>query len=316
MSYDAINSEPQKNTRADNSQECVGVHATAYLQGLTLRNYSPRTIQIYAWAIRDFEAFLRTRGVGGLHQVQPVHVELYRLSLFERSFQPASVDVYLRAIRQLFAYLTANHVCFLNPAEGLVIPQAPRKLLPVPSEEEVQRLLDQPNVNTPVGLRDRAILETAYGTGARLKELVGLTVERVLLTDQTVRLMGKGSKERLIPLGRQAAEWLGRYLAGARPKLPGAGGSDRLWISQRGGPLGYGGVIAMVRIHAKASGMAYPISPHALRRACVTHMLRRGASPAELQEMHGHASLGTLSQYLQVAICDIKDMHARTRPGA
>ena len=188
--------------------------------------------------------------------------------------------------------------------------------MPVPSEEEVRRLLGQPDITTPVGMRDRALLETAYGTGARLKELVGLTLDRVVLADQTVRLMGKGSKERLVPLGGPAAEWLGRYLAEARPKLLRVSTSDQLWISLRGDPLGYGGVIAVVRLHARASGMAHPISPHALRRACVTHMLRRGASPAVLQEMLGHASLGSLSQYLQVAIRDIKDMHAHTRPGA
>ena len=316
MSYDASDSEPQKNTKGDNSRPVIGVHAIAYLQGLTHRGYSPRTIQIYAWAIRDFEAFLATRSVSGINLVQPVHLELYRLSLLERGFQPASVDVYLRAIRQLFAHLAAAQVCFLNPAEGLVIPRVPRKLMPVPGEEEVQRLLDQPDLNTPVGVRDRAFLETAYGTGARLRELVGLTLARLQLHDQTVRLMGKGNKERLVPMGSHAAAWLAQYLAEARPVLLNGCATDRLWIGKQGRPLGYEGVIALVRVHAQACGVAHPISTHALRRACVTHMLRRGASPVALQEMLGHANLDSLSRYLKVAIRDLKAAHARTRPGA
>ena len=196
-----------------------------------------------------------------------------------------------------------------------MVKQAERRLLPVPSEEEIARLMQQPDIGKPTGIRDRAILETAYGTGARLGELTGIRLEALNLDDRTVRLLGKGRRERVVPLGQTATDWIERYIHEARPELLGRQVSDALWISCRQHALGYQHIGLMIRRCGRAADIEIPITPHSLRRACVTHMLRNGADPVSIQHLLGHASLRHLSQYLRVTITEIKSMHRRTTPG-
>ena len=220
---------------------------------------------------------------------------------------------YLRAVRQLYAHLVGNREAFLNPAADVSV-RVPKTLVPAPTEEEIERLLAHPDTDTPVGIRDRALLETAYGTGARVGELCRLRMADIDLKDKTVRLLGKGKRERVVPLGSKAAKWLSRYLAEARPRLLGTE-TDMLWVGRDGLVLSYPGMRAAVLHHAHAAGLDGKCSPHGIRRACATHMLQHGAHPVDIQLLLGHASMRHLSQYLRLSITDIKAAHEQSKPG-
>ena len=282
---------------------------------LTRKQYSPSTVQLYQGAIGGLGRYLKEMGIERLQDVELRHLEAYRLRLVEGGLQPSSVGIYLQGIRQFFAYLEAALHLFHNPAAELATVPTPRKLLTVPTEEEMQRVVEHPDVGTPLGVRDRALLEVAYGTAARIRELSRMRVQSVDLAERTARLWGKGNKERVVPLGTSAAHWPDQYLAHGRPRLLNGAGSDVLWISRQATPLSYPALLVAIRAHTRAARIRTPITPHGIRRACATHMLRRGADPILIQQLLGHSSMQVLSQYLQVTICELKRMHRRTRPG-
>jgi len=286
--------------------------ADEYLTHLALRRLSRKTIALYGTALQDF---LLT-GCDRPQDITPQDLENYRLALVRRNFAPASLEVYLRAVRQFFAWLEASQKLFANPAAGLVIPQPPRKLLPAPTEEQVRKLLAQPNVATACGVRDRALIETAYATGARREELARLTVLDVDLDNQRLRVLGKGSKERVLPLGKQAVQWLQRYIRESRQKLLKEKLDEpALWIDLHGKPLAYEAFQQILTRHSYAAAIRPAISAHALRRACATHMLKNGAHPLQLQMLLGHATLKTLSQYLRLTVTELQQTHQQSNPG-
>jgi integrase/recombinase XerD len=287
-----------------------------YLDSLRLRRLSPKTIEVYSRALDRFVQFLKKQARERVQDVTAADLEAYRLALVEGNLAPASIEIYLRSMRQFFSWLESSQILFLNPAAGLVIPAPERKLLPVPSEEEIRRLLVQPNVHTNCGLRDRALLETAYSTGARGKELCGLQLKDLDLEQGLVRVLGKGKKQRMLPLGQEAVRWLKQYIAEARAKLlKGRTDESALWLTTRGTPLGYMPWAQLLRRHVQGASLTTPVSPHSIRRACATHMLRHGAHPLQLQLLLGHSSLKTLSQYLRLTIAEIKATHAQSPPG-
>jgi integrase/recombinase XerD len=290
--------------------------AGEYLASLTLRRFSPRSVSLYRRALRDFLFHLADTGRERAQDITPEDLENYRLALVQRNFAPASLEVYLRTVRQFFAWLEVNQKLFANPAAGLIIPQPPRKLLPAPTEEQVRQLLAQPNVATACGIRDRALLETAYATGARREELCRLTVFDADLDNRRLRVLGKGNKERVLPLGRHAVQWLQRYLTQARPRLLKEKLDEpALWIDLHGKQLAYETFQQIITRHSQAAGIEPAISPHALRRACATHMLRHGAHPLQLQMLLGHATLKTLSQYLRLTLTELQQTHQQSNPG-
>ena len=288
-----------------------------YLAGLQLRHFSPRSVELYRVVLEDFRTCLAERGQDRVPDIVAEDLEAYRLALVQREFAPSSLEVYLRTVRQFFGWLEQQQRLFVNPAAGLLIPRPPRKLLPAPTEEQMKKLLAQPNVATPCGLRDRAWLETAYATGARREELIRLTIFDPDLDHQRLRVLGKGKKERVLPLGQHATQWLRRYLTDARRQLLKDNPDElALWLNLVGKPLDYGALQQILRRHSLAAGFAAPISAHALRRACATHMLCHGAHPLQLQLLLGHATLGTLGQYLRLTIVELQATHRQSKPGS
>ena len=289
-------------------------HCTAeFIHELEKRRYSPRSTDTYRRALEDMAAFLATLGIEKCSEVTAEHLERYQLSLVERGFKPASMDVYLRAVRGLFGMLEQKRRIFVNPAANLRVRDASSPIQHVPTEDDVRRLLEAPDTSTPIGLRDRAVLETAYATAIRRTESARLPLESVDLEARTLRIMGKGERERIVPLTMTASGWLDRYLTDARPKLKGAQ-SGRLWLGLRRAsePV----TISFVfRRHSMAAGLDTRITPHAMRRACATHMLRNGAHPVDIQHLLGHADLGHLSRYLAVSITELRQSHAESRLG-
>jgi len=296
----------KKNSLTDNIR--------CFLARLRTLKYSPKTIDTYGRALEDFAGMLSQHGVSGVLHIGRSQIDQYRLGLIERGFAAGSTEVFLRAVRRFFGFLEQEQIIFLNPTEGMVSQQAPRRLVPAPSEEQVARLLAQPDVSKPLGIRDRAFLETAYSTGGRRAELMGIATRDVDLRNGTIRLMGKGSRERVVPIGNQAAGWLGKYVSEVRPILMQGTDSPALWVGYNGHALGYGWFPSILYKYQKSNG-SVRIAPHDFRRACATHMLNHGAAAVDIQMLLGHTSLRHLSQYLQLSISELKRAHQHTNPG-
>jgi integrase/recombinase XerD len=196
--------------------------------------------------------------------------------------------------------------------------RAPRKARRLPkllSEKQVESLLAAPDVDTPLGLRDRAMLETLYATGLRVSELVGLKIAQVSLDVGVVRVIGKGSKERLVPLGDEAAAWIERYRKSARSELAGTSKSDYLFLTARRGPLTRQAFWLLVKRYSSRAGIpAAALSPHVLRHAFATHLLNHGADLRVVQLLLGHADITTTTIYTHVARERLKQLHAQHHP--
>ncbi len=294
----------------------VSEYIKEYLDAYRRRKYSTKSLEIYRNALNSFERYLAQTDIRRIQDITYENLSGYRLSLVERNFTDATIDLYLRTVRSFFKYLEESQHIFINPAHNLIVPWYQRKLLPVPTEDDMEKVLLQPNTNTVVGIRDRALIETAYTSALRRAELTRLTIFDPDIKQGTLRVKGKGRKERVVPLGKQSVFWLRQYLEHARPKLAKDLNEHALWISrQKGKKLGTAGIALLIHKYGRAAGLSRPLSAHAIRRACVTHMLRNGAHPVEIQMLLGHSNLKSLSQYLRVTITDLIKMHKRSKPG-
>jgi integrase/recombinase XerD len=295
---------------------CNGGHIHSFLAAQKRRNVSAATLAAYRVALRRFAVFMAERRIEALHEVTAEDLEAYRLALVDAAYKPASLQHYMQKLRQFFAWLESEQILFDNPAAALSVPRPDRRLKFVPTEADMQKLLAGPDVATARGIRDRAFIETAYSTGCRLGELIGMSLFDADLNEGLVRVMGKGSKERVVPLGRQAVQWIRQYLGDARPELL-RGNLDEpaLWVGYIGRRLNPLIAERLIKRYGEDAGIAQPVTPHALRRACATHMLAHGAHPVQIQMLLGHASLRSLGQYLSISIRDLKAAHERSKPG-
>lgn len=286
----------------------------AFLAALRQRRQSENTLSSACFAFAHLTGFLKAEDKG-LPDVTADDLDRFRRSLTDRGLALMTADLVLRHVRRLFRWLAETGQIFLDPAALWSLPKPDRPLMDVPTEKQVAALLAHPDITRPRGIRDRALIETAYSTGARLEELCRMTIFDPDFDRGLLRVLGKGRKERMLPLGRQAVHWLRQYMREARPKLTRDKlNEERLWLGTDGRAISGPGLRMMLRQHARAAGLPQ-ISPHALRRACATHMLRNGAHPVQIQLLLGHADLTTLSQYLRLTIQDIRKMHAASKPG-
>ena len=286
-----------------------------FIDSLTARNYSYKSINSYRNALDRLIDYLELQEVFRVQDVTLNHLESYRLSLIDRELSNATQYLYLRCARFFFGYLEETHQVFINPALNLVIPKYKRKLQQVPSVDDIKRLLDQPDITTPTGIRDKAFLETVYSCGLRREEAVFVNLSDPDLKQGLLKVNGKGDKERVLPIGDIAKYWIEKYLIDARPQLLKNPKEEALWLSERGLRLSYSTVDKLVTRYALSAGITSQFSTHSLRRACATHMLNNGAHPLDIQMLLGHSELKSLSQYLKVTIKDMKAMHERSRPG-
>lgn len=286
-----------------------------FLGTMRQRRMSEATARSAAFAFGHLAAYLGADGKS-VRDVTEEDLIRFQRRLEEQGLSAVSADLILRHVRRLFRWLAATGRIFLDPATGWVLRKPGRPLPEAPTVEQVAALLAQPDIATPTGVRDRAFIEVAYYTGGRLSELAGLTLHDLHLDDGLLRVLGKGCRERMAPLGREAVQWLRRYLADARPRLARgrAGEEPRLWIGRNGHPIQGGGLRMLLRAHSLQAGLPV-LSPHSLRRACATHLLRNGAHPVQIQTLLGHTDLSSLSQYLRLTIRDIRRMHAASKVG-
>jgi integrase/recombinase XerD len=224
----------------------------------------------------------------------------------------------LVAVRGFHRFLALEGETTTDPAEGVAPPHGPRRLPRAISIGDVERLLSAVSVgDTPAALRDRAVLEVLYGSGARISEAVGLDVDDIDLEQGSVRLFGKGSKERIVPLGSYAREAVTAYTVRVRPEMAGKGkGTPALFLNQRGGRLSRQSAWAAIRAAAETADLGAKVSPHTLRHSFATHLLDGGADVRVVQELLGHASVTTTQIYTMVTVQRLREVYAQAHPRA
>ncbi len=289
-----------------------------YLSSLELR---PSSAALARAALPLLFAHLEDLGLHDLRAAREEHLVSYARQLRTvagKRGRIASISTqrsFLSTVRGLFAYLERSGLILRDPSRELVMPRAERLPRAVPSEAQVRRLLQAPFPGTPRGLRDRAILEVLYGTGLRVSECVRLDVVDLDLAEGTLLVRdGKGKKDRVVPVGGRAALALDAYLRDARSLFRRSSQERALFLSMQGGRLTRGAVEARVRALQKAIASPVWISPHALRHACATHLLRGGADIRHVQELLGHKRLETTALYTRVNAQDLAAMLLRAHP--
>ncbi len=232
-----------------------------------------------------------------------------------RQTRASSQARYLSTLRRFYRWQLTRGRIVSDPTLKLANPMRPSRLPKVMSEKQVNALLEAPDPDTTLGLRDRAMLETLYATGLRVSELVNLKLHEVSLADGVLRALGKGSKERLVPLGQLAIDWIDRYLKEARADILGGQQDDALFITARGGPMTRQAFWQLIKRYALVAGIApEKLSPHVLRHAFATHLLNHGADLRVVQLLLGHADISTTQIYTHVARERLKSLHATHHP--
>ena len=296
----------------------------AYLDHLTVeRGLAGNTMLSYRRDLRRYLAYLASRGVSDLAQVGEQHVSDFLMHLREgdEDHPPLSASSAGRtvvAVRGLHKFAVTDGWAPTDPAAGVKPPAAAKRLPKALPVGDVERILDAAGAaGTALALRDRALLETLYASGARISEAVGLDVDDVDLEQRSLRLVGKGSKERVVPIGRLAAEALEAYLRRARPGLVAAGsGTPAVFLNSRGGRLSRQSAWTVLVRAAERAGVTAEVSPHTMRHSFATHLLEGGADVRTVQELLGHASVTTTQVYTLVTVDSLREVYASSHPRA
>jgi integrase/recombinase XerD len=272
------------------------------------------TLASYRRDLAGWRQWLARRG-GALLAVGRADFDQWLADQFGAKAKATSVARRLSALRRFYRHQLAQGAITEDPTLRVRAPKKPRRLPKHLSEAQVEALLAAPDTKTPLGLRDRAMLETLYATGLRVSELTGLTLAQVAHDAGVVRVVGKGSKERLVPMGDEAVAWVSRYLRDVRPQLAGVAKRDEIFLTQRHAPLTRQAFWALVKRYAVRAGIpAASLSPHVLRHAFATHLLNHGADLRVVQLLLGHADITTTTIYTHVARERLKQLHAAHHP--
>jgi integrase/recombinase XerD len=277
------------------------------------RGLSANTLQGYRYDLNRLSAQQRDRGrdLLGASREDLLHFLAVQLRAGRR---PRSLSRYLSSFRQFYRWLLREGRIRQDPTALIESPKLGRGLPKALSEQQVTGLLEAPDVTTSLGLRDRTMLELMYACGLRVSELVGLELGSVNLNQGVVRIMGKGGKERLVPLGEEAIAWLQRYLREARPKLMGESNCPRTFVTARKSGMTRQAFWYAVKKHAIAAGIAQSVSPHMLRHSFATHLLNHGADLRVVQLLLGHSDLSTTQIYTHIAREGLKQLHSKHHP--
>lgn len=288
-----------------------------YLAYLSVeRGSSENTVEAYGRDLRRYVSFLAGRGVTLADGVSRRDVEAFAEALWDLGLASASVERSLSAVKGFHRFMVAEQITENHPTADLRLPKKPERLPDVISIEQAGALLDQPFPQTPTGQRDRTILEVLYGCGLRVSELCGLDVDRVYLSDELVRVLGKGSKERLVPLVGTAHAAMGEWLETWRPQLvrPQARTAS-VFLNAHGGPISRQSVHAITERYGRVVGIE-GLHPHTLRHSFATHLLEGGADLRVVQELLGHASISTTQIYSHVDRTHVRWDYLTSHPRA
>ena len=278
------------------------------------KGLSKNTIEAYSLDLTRFLDYLRGKGIRELRDIGKFDVRGFLLSLKRKNLSAKSIGRDLSAIRSFFKFLIQEGILETNPIEDLESPKVAKKLPEILSLKEIEQILEQPDLQTPLGIRDRAMLEMLYATGMRVSELTRLPTHQVNLEGGYVLLYGKGSKERVVPLGSEAMNWVSLYLSTARRILAKAKESPFLFINRSGKGMSRQGFWKNLKDYARRAGLRKRISPHLLRHSFASHLLERGADLRSVQMMLGHVDISTTQIYTHVTGERLKKVHKQYHP--
>lgn len=286
-----------------------------YLNFLAVeRGASLNTLDAYSRDIRQFLDFAKAEGVSSPVVVGPEHVTAFLVTLRERGLSSTSLNRKLAAVRGFYKYHLREARLEKNPLARVEIGRTWMQLPGTLSREEMEALLDKPPGATPAGVRDRAILELLYASGIRVSELAGLTLNRVNRQMGFLVPMGKGRKERIVPVGRSALEWLGLYIEQARPVFMKKRTSNVLFLNRSGEAFSRQGLWKLIKKYAKMAGLERKVHPHTFRHSFATHLLEGGADLRSVQIMLGHEDITTTQIYTHVTRDRLKEIHKKFHP--
>jgi len=295
-----------------------------YLEHLQIKGYAPRTVESFEAHLRFFLEYLdRETKVRDLTELTSEDLGAYQTWVYfsggrrnpDRPLALATQSGRITTLRGFFRYLLKQGIILYDPSASLEAPRRGRSLLrSVLSEGQTLNLLNAPNTDSLLGLRDRAILELLYATGLRNEELRRLRLTDIDREKGLLRVRGKGNRERIVPVGRIALNWLTLYLEKTRPVLTSEKAPSTVFLSKNGKRLTPGNLIDLIRKYAIRVGLSDKVTPHALRHTCATHLLRAGADIREIQTLLGHRSLATTQIYTHLDISDLKRVHRAYHP--
>lgn len=280
------------------------------------RGLAKNTLDSYRRDLNKFSVYLRRTGVTSFQGVQRLLIMSFMEDLHSQRRAAATISRNLAAIRSFFNFLVAENLVKTNPAAELDTPKIPKRLPNVMTVSQVATLMDQPSLKTPPGLRDKAMLELLYATGIRVSELVDLNLRDVNLEMGFLRCLGKGSKERIIPMGRTAVAAIDNYLQRGRPKLVGKKEEKAVFLNVHGGRLTRQGFWKLLKKYVRQAGFEGDITPHTLRHSFATHLLENGADLRAVQEMLGHSDISTTQIYTQVTAIHLREVYQQAHPRA
>src|SRR6266849_5687026 len=280
------------------------------------KGLAENTVSAYQHDLRKFQQFAGKRALS-LEGVTRDDLVVFLAGLYRQKLESRTVARHLVTLRNFFRFALTQEFVSNDPSASLESPKIRRSLPGYLRLEEVERLLTQPDEKHPLGVRDRAMLELLYSTGMRVSELIGLNVADLDTKVGCVRCIGKGDKERVIPVGRKALAMVEKYLRDSRPQLLGkVPGSPTLFVNRRGGPLSRVGVWKILSAYGRRAGLRLPLTPHMLRHSFATHLLERGADLRSVQLMLGHADISTTQIYTHVVEERLKQIYKAHHPRA
>lgn len=287
-----------------------------YLVHLKLeRNLSLNTIASYKNDLNAFSSFLNTVGVNDPSEICSKTISDFFIVLNQIGLSGSSSARYFSSIKGFFLYLLKNGYIKNNPTEKVLPPKLSKKLPEVLEVNQVEIILSKPDVNDKLGLRDKAILEVLYACGTRVSELINLKLSDLFFSDEVIRVFGKGSKERLIPIGSSAIEWVTAYIKKSRPLLMKKAKSENyVFLNSRSSKISRMGLWKIIDKYVKESGISKEVHPHTFRHSFATHLLEGGADLRAVQEMLGHADISTTQIYTHIDRDYIKQVHKQYHP--
>jgi len=288
----------------------------AYLTYLRIeKGLADNTLTSYSFDIHRFATWLWESGTKNVSEVTREDITRFLESLHRAGLSSRSLSRTISSLKGLFKFLSEENLLQENVTADLELPIQEKHLPEVLTRDEIFRLLEQPDTSTIRGIRDRAILESMYATGMRVSEAVNLRLPQLMLDDGLVQLFGKGSKERLVPIGEMAIKWINRYLTSSRPQLVKPGfRTNIVFLNNRGRGLSRMSIWNLVRNAARSAGIKHDVHPHTLRHSFATHLLEGGADLRAVQEMLGHVDISTTEIYTHVDREYLKQEHKAHHP--
>lgn len=295
--------------------ESIDPHLDRFVDALWLEDgLSSNTLAAYRRDLQGLAQWLRTQA-GGRTLVSALEPDLHGYAAARHAgSRPSSAGRRLSVFRRFYRWAVREGLCAADPTVRMDAPRQRMRLPGTLSELQVEALLAAPDIHEPLGLRDRAMLELLYASGLRVSELVELKSVHVGLNEGVLRIMGKGSKERLVPFGAEAGEWLQRYIGQGRGFILGSHVSDALFVTGRGGPMTRQMFWKLIKKYAVLAGITQPLSPHTLRHAFATHLLNHGADLRVVQMLLGHESIATTTIYLRTSRARLQELIAKHHP--